>query len=189
MRARSPKPQARPFDAFGAVLVASCMSSLLLSLVLSQRAAAPGWLAALLFVLAMLLLLLYVRRSRRAAEPIIRPALFADMAFAIPNLMNALAHLAGFSILLLTPYYLVNVLKLSAMASGMVLALAYAGSLAGAPAAARLVPAVGRRAAAFLGVAIVGAGLLPLAFTTGATPLAVVALLLISSAALSTSST
>ena len=76
----SPKPQARPFDAFGAVLVASCMSSLLLSLVLSQRAAAPGWLAALLFVLAMLLLLLYVRRSRRAAEPIIRPALFADMA-------------------------------------------------------------------------------------------------------------
>lgn len=175
----SPKPTSRPFDAFGAVLLAACMSSLLLSLVLSQRVAVPGWLAALLLAVALTLLALYVRRSRQAAEPIIRPGLFADMAFAIPNIMNAFANLAGFSILLLTPYYLVNVLQLSPVTSGMVLAIAYGGSLAGAPAAARLVPLVGRRTTAFLGVALVGVGLLPLAFTTEATPLALVALLLV----------
>jgi len=175
----SPRPQARPFDGWGAILVASSMSTLLLSLVLSQRPAVPGWLALALLLLALLLGHGYVRRSRRVAEPILRPGLFADLSFTIPNLMNALANLAGFAILLLTPYYLVNVLKLSAAGSGLVLALAYAGSLCGAPLAARVVPRLGRRTTAFAGVALVGIGLLPLAFTTAATPVALVALLLL----------
>ena len=38
--------------------------------------------------------------------------------------MNWFASLAAFSILLLTPYYLVNVLKLSAVVSGLVLGIA-----------------------------------------------------------------
>jgi MFS family permease len=175
----SPRPQARPFDAWGGVLVAACMSSLLLSLVLSQRAAVPRWLAAAMLIVALSLLALYIRRSREVAEPIIRPGLFADLAFAVPNVMNVLANLAGFSILLLTPYYLANVLKLSPLVAGVVLALAFVGSLAGAPLATRLEPMLGRRTTAFLGVVLVGTGLLPLAFTGAATPIPVVALLLI----------
>jgi MFS family permease len=173
------RPPPRPFDAAGALLVASCMSALLLSLVLSQRPAVSGWLALALFIAALALLASYVRRAHRVAEPIIRPALFADIAFAIPNAMNVLANLAGFSILLLTPYYLVNVLKLSALQSGLVLALSFAGGLTGAPLSARLVPVLGRRTTAFLGIVVVGVGLLPLAFTDGTTPVAVVAGLLI----------
>jgi MFS family permease len=175
----APRPQARPFDAWGGIGLAACMSTLLLALVLSQRPAVPDWLPAVFFVVAMALLAGYVRRSRRVAEPIIRPALFADAAFAVPNIMNVLANLAGFSILLLTPYYLVNVLKLGALLGGMVLALAFVGSLAGAPLATRLEPRVGRRTTAFLGIALVGAGLLPLAFTGATTPVPVVALLLV----------
>ncbi len=175
----SPQPQSRPFDALGAALVASCMSSLLLSLVLSQRTAVPGWLAALLLAAALALLVTYVGRARHVDEPIIRPSLFADAAFTVPNVMNVMANIAGFSILLLTPYYLVNVLKLSAVLTGAVLALAFCGSLAGAPLAARLVPMLGRRATAFMGVVLVGAGLLPLAFTGDTTAVAVVGLLLL----------
>jgi MFS family permease len=175
----SPRPEPRPFDAPGAVLLAACMSALLLALVLSQRPAVPGVLPAVLFVAALALLYLYVTRTRAVAEPIIRPALFADAAFAVPNAMNALANLAGFAILLLTPYYLVNVLKLSALTSGLVLALAFSGGLAGAPLAALLVPRIGRRTTAFAGVALVGLGLLPLGFTTETTAVPVVALLLI----------
>jgi MFS family permease len=89
------------------------------------------------------------------------------------------ANLAGFSILLLTPYYLVNVLKLPAVLAGAVLALAFCGSLTGAPLAARIVPLVGRRLTAFAGVALVGGGLLPLAFTGATTPVAVVGSLLV----------
>ena len=53
------------------------------------------------------------------------------------------------AILLLTPYYLVNVLKLSAVASGLVLALSFVGSLIGAPLSARLVARIGQRPTAF----------------------------------------
>src|SRR4029450_7329326 len=132
----------RPFDAVGAVLLAVCMSTLLLSIVLSQRREAPALWALALLATSLAVLVVYVRRSRHVAEPILRPGLFADPAFAAPNVMSVLAHLAGFSILLLTPYYLVNVLKLSALMSGLVLALAFVGSLIGAPFAARLVRGV-----------------------------------------------
>jgi MFS family permease len=175
----SPKPDSRPFDAIGAVLLAACMSMLLLSLVLSQRREAPGVWVLGLFIAALAVLAAYVWRARRVPEPIIRPSLFADPAFVVPNVMNVLANLAGFSILLLTPYYLVNVLGLSAVATGIMLALAYAGSLTGAPLSAWLVARIGQRPTAFLGVALVGIGLLPLAFTGVATPVALVALLLI----------
>ena len=175
----SPKPDPRPFDAMGAVMLAVCMSTLLLSLVLSQRREAPTLAVLVLFIASLAVLFAYVRRARRVPEPIIRPALFADPAFAVPNVMNVLANLAGFSILLLTPYYLVNVLKLSALASGVVLALAFVGSLAGAPLSAWLVARIGQRPTAFAGVVLVGLGLLPLAFTGADTPVLLVALLLI----------
>jgi len=175
----SPRPDARPFDAFGALLLATCMSSLLLSLVLSQRREAPGLWVLALFAVSLSVLFAYVQRAKRVPEPIIRPALFADPAFTVPNVMNVLANLAGFSILLLTPYYLVNVLKLSALAAGVVLALAFAGSLTGAPLSAWLVRRIGQRPTAFAGVAVVGLGLLPLGFTGVDTPVALVALLLI----------
>jgi MFS family permease len=175
----APRPDARPFDAVGALLLAACMSMLLLSLVLSQRPEVPATWALGLFAAAVIALWAYIQRARHVPEPILRPGLFADPAFTIPNVLNALANLAGFSILLLTPYYLTDVLKLPAALSGFVLALAFAGSLTGAPLSARLAARVGHRATAFAGVAFVGLGLLPLAFTTAGTPLFVVALLLI----------
>jgi MFS family permease len=175
----SPRRDTRPFDAWGSLLLAACMSLLLLALVLSQRAEISLGLALAMLVLALGLLWLYVKRARTVAEPIIRPALFADPAFTVPNVMNVLANLAGFAILLLTPYYLVNILKLSALLSGLVLALAFAGALAGAPLAARLEPRFGRRPTAFAGVILVGLGLLPLAFTDAATLVPWVALFLI----------
>jgi len=175
----SPRPSPRPFDAIGGVLIAACMSTVLLSIVLSQRREAPTLWVLALFVVSVAILTVYVRRSRHVAEPIIRPGLFADPAFAVPNVMNVLANLAGFSILLLTPYYLVNVLKLSAVASGLVLALGFVGNLVGAPLSAWLVPRIGQRPTAFAGVAWVGLGLLPLAFTGIDTPVALVALLLL----------
>jgi Na+/melibiose symporter-like transporter len=147
--------------------------------VLSQRRDVPGIWAAALFAVALGVLFIYVRRANHVPEPIIRPGLFAETAFVVPNVMNVLANLAGFSILLLTPYYLVNVLKLSALMSGLVLALAFAGSLTGAPLSAFFVRRIGQRPTAFAGVALVGLGLLPLGFTGTETPIAAVALLLI----------
>jgi len=175
----SPRADARAFDFWGGVLVAASMSSFLAAVVLVQRPAVPGWIALGAFVVSLVLTCWYVRRSRDIEEPIIRPGLFADLAFTIPNVMNVLASLAAFSILLLTPYYLVNVLKFSAVWSGLALALAFSAALAGAPAAAWLVPRLGRRQTVFCGVAVVGLALIPLGLTGAATPFAVVGALLI----------
>ncbi len=175
----SPKAEQRPFDAPGALLLAATMSALLLSLVFSQRREIPGLWSLAFLVVALALLFLYVRRADRVAEPIIRPALFADARFAIPNVLNALASLAGFSILLLTPYYLANVLKLTPLGIGIVLAMTFGGGLMGAPLSAFLVKHIGQRPAVFAGVASVGLGLLPLAFTGIETPLLLVVALLV----------
>ncbi|MDO8973329.1 MFS transporter [Reyranella sp.] len=175
----SPKPDSRPFDALGAVLLAACMSTLLLSLTFSQRKEIPGPWALAMALVALALIVAYVRRANRVPEPIIRPSLFADPRFTIPNVLNALANLAGFAILLLTPYYLVNVLKLTPLGVGIVLAMAYGGSLMGAPLSAFLVRRIGQRPTVFAGIAGVGLGLLPLGFTGIDTPVLVVAALLV----------
>jgi MFS family permease len=173
-----PNVEARPFDFWGGVLVAAAMSSFLFALVLAQRPEVSSWLALAVFAVSLGLTRWYVARSRTVAEPIIRPTLFADPAFAIPNVMNALASLAAFAILLLTPYYLINVLQLPPTLSGLVLAAAYVAALAGAPVAAWLVPRIGRRQTVFAGVALIGLALIPLGLTDAGTPLALVALLL-----------
>lgn len=173
------RTQSRHFDLLGAILLAAAMGLLLLALVLSQRPAVSGWMALGLLAISLALLHRYVVRSLGSAEPIIRPELFADAAFTIPNVMNALANLAGFAILLLTPYYLMDVLHLSAMTSGLMLALAYAGTLAGAPLAARLVPWLGRRPTVFVGILIAGLVLLPLGLTGASASVPLVAFLLL----------
>jgi MFS family permease len=175
----SPHPESRQFDLLGAILLVASMGMLLLALVLSQRPSGSVWTTLGLFAAALAVLHRYVMRSLNSAEPIIRPELFADAAFAIPNVMNALANLAGFAILLLTPYYLMNVLHLSAVMSGLMLALAYTGALAGAPVAARLVPWLGRRPTAFAGIVLVGLGLLPLGLTGATAAVPTVAFLLV----------
>jgi MFS family permease len=173
-----PVPDVRPFDFWGGVLVAGAMSTFLAALVMAQRTEVSVWLALAMFVVSLELTRWYVRRSRTVHEPIIRPGLFANPAFAIPNIMNALASLAAFAILLLTPYYLVNVLKLSAVLTGAVLALAFAAALAGAPLAAWLVPRIGRRQTVFCGIVVVGLALIPLGLTDARAALPVVAVLL-----------
>ena len=85
------------------------MSTLLLALVLSQRLCRRGrrWLSP---IAAAIGIALFIRHENRFPEPILRPALFADLDFTIPNIVSVLVNLAGFTILLLTPYYLANML-------------------------------------------------------------------------------
>jgi len=150
----SPRPDNRPFDALGAGLLAFCMSTLLLALVFSQRATVPGLWAAALAIVALIGIAVFVRHENRFAEPILRPVLFVDMAFTVPNVLNVLANLAGFAILLLTPYYLVNVLGLSAAMGGLVLSLPFIGGVGSASLSTRIVATVGQRRAAFASIVI-----------------------------------
>ncbi len=159
-------PETRPFDGWGAVLLAFSMSTLLLALKVWPLAIAAA------FGIAA-----FIWRERRFAEPILRPALFADPAFTIPNVLSVLTNLASFAILLLTPYFLADILHLSALMIGLVMALGFVGGTAGAPLAARLVPRFGRRPTAFAGVVTVGASLMALGWTTTFAALALLLLI------------
>ena len=172
----APKPDARPFDGLGALLLAFSMSTLLLALALSQRAGVPGWMAATLVVAALAGVAAFIRRENSFPEPIIRPALFADAAFSVPNVLNVLANLAGFGILLLTPYYLVEVQGLSAFATGLVLMLTFSGGIASASFAPAIVRRIGQRPAAFTGIVVEILALLALGRGGADTPLLLVAL-------------
>ena len=174
----SPKPSNRPFDGVGAVLLAVWMSALLLSLVFVQRSGVPLWLPSSLLTIGAAGFFAFLRREASFAEPIIRPALFADPAFAVPNVMNVLANLAGFAILLLTPYYLLNTLGLSVLRGGLVLALELVGSIAGASLAARVVPLFGQRRVAFAGIVIEAVTLLGLGRSAADTPVTLVVVVL-----------
>jgi MFS family permease len=174
----APRPDPRRFDAWGGLLLAFSMSTLLLALVLSQRPV-PGWQPLAFAAAAAIGIALFIRHESGFPEPILRPALFADWDFAIPNVMSVLANLAGFTILLLTPYYLGNVLGLSAAGIGMMMALAFVGGTAGAPLAARFAPRLGRRPTAFAGITVMGASIAALGWTDAATPLVVLAALLL----------
>ena len=68
--------------------------------------------------------------------------------------MSVLVNLASFTILLLTPYYLGNILGMTAGGIGVMMALAFVGGTAGAPLAARLAPRIGRRPTAFAGIVV-----------------------------------
>lgn len=174
----APKPDRRSFDGFGAVLLAFSMSTLLLALVLSQRAV-PAWQPAILAGAATIGIALFIRHESRFPEPILRPALFADADFTIPNIVSVLVNLTSFAILLLTPYYLANTLGMTIAGIGVMMALAFVGGTAGAPLAARFVPHIGRRPTAFAGVVIMGLCIVALGQTDAGTPISALAALLL----------
>ncbi len=171
-----PKPERRDsrFDGWGALLLALWMSAALLAIAFTQRAG-TAVLAPMLLAVAVAGLMVFLWHERRFVEPIIRPALFADAAFAVPNAINLLANLATFVILLLTPYYLLNTLGLTVVAGGAILALQFVGAILGAWLAARLAPRFGRRRSAFAAVVVQGLALMALGSSAADTPLLLVA--------------
>jgi len=174
----APKPDRRPFDGVGALLLAFSMSTLLLGLVLSQRAV-PAWQPVAFALAAAIGITLFIRHENRFPEPILRPALFADLDFTIPNVVSVLVNLTSFAILLLTPYYLGNILGMTAGGIGLMTALAFVGGTAGAPLAARLAPRLGRRPTAFAGIVVMALCIVALGQTDAATPIPALGALLL----------
>jgi len=176
-----PMPARRePFDAAGAALLALTIGSLLLALNQARYLGEGGLLAPGLMVLAAAATWGFIWQSRRAARPVIALGVFRLPGFAALNAGMALAHMAGFAVLLFVPYYLAGVAGLATGLGGLVLATSAMGSMAASLAGGW---AMGRMRAATLvrlGVMLTGLGLGLMAFWGEATPLAglLVALLL-----------
>ena len=84
--------------------------------------------------------------------------MFRDFDFSLLNAGHAALSLAGFSVLLLAPFYLSRFGGLSAHAIGLMLAASPAGTVLAAPLAARLASRVPPRLLAVIGAAAMATG-------------------------------
>lgn len=130
--ARGPR---EPFDIAGGFLLALGLAFMLLTL---NRLRYPGPDIVLFAAIAAVGFLLFHRHETRTPKPIIDFCHFRQPGFAAINLSNALVNLAGFSIMLLAPFYLARLPDLSLPTAGLILATSPIGIVVAAPIAERL---------------------------------------------------
>jgi MFS family permease len=156
-------PDTRPakrekFDAAGGFLLVLAISAMLLALNQLQRVAESS----LLFALSALVCLVatggFIVQETRSFRPIIDLRLFRDLDFSLLNAGHAALNLAGFSVLLLVPFYLSRFGGLSAHATGLLLAASPAGTALAAPLAARLASRIPPRLLAVIGAGAMATG-------------------------------
>jgi len=155
----------RRFDSAGAALLAGWTGALMLAL------AAPARIGLAVALVAAVGLAVFIARERRLAEPILRPGLFRDPAFALLNVTGMAVNFAGFATFLLGPYFLVRIAGLSSQAAGLVLFFGPASAAVGSALAGRLVPRFGARRVCFAGAWTTVAGIGYAALWDGATPI------------------
>ena len=149
------RTQSERFDAAGGALLVLAISAMLLALNQLQYRALWSVLAALACVASTVG---FVAQERRTRRPIIDLRFFRDLDFSLLNAGHAALSLAGFSVLLLVPFYLSRFGGLTAYATGVLLACSPAGTAVAAPLAARLAAHVPPRLLALFGAAGMAVG-------------------------------
>jgi MFS family permease len=118
--------------------------------------------SSLLFTLSALVCLIatngFIVQEKRTLRPIIDLRFFRDLDFSLLNAGHAALSLAGFSVLLLVPFYLSRFGGLSAHATGLLLAASPTGTVLAAPLAARLASQISPRLLAVIGAGAMATG-------------------------------
>lgn len=136
------------FDMPGALLLVISMSGMLMAL---NQLKVLGWACAAAAVVTVAAASLFTLRQLRVRQPIIDVRYFRDLDFALVNVAHAALNVAGFSIMLLVPFYLDRLGGLSVPVGGIVLASSPLGIMLAAPLAGRLATRFPPRLLALLG--------------------------------------
>jgi hypothetical protein len=146
------------FDAMGGFLLVLAISAMLLALNQLQRLAETSLPFALSALVCLVATAGFIMQEKRSLRPIIDLRFFRDLDFSLLNAGHAALSLAGFSVLLLVPFYLSRFGGLSAHATGLLLAASPAGTVLAAPLAARLASRVPPRLLALIGAGAMATG-------------------------------
>jgi EmrB/QacA subfamily drug resistance transporter len=163
------KPGQR-FDTSGALSLTLTLAGLLLAF---NRAQHLGWLSLLPLLLcagAGSCLGFFLWHELHCAEPVIDLRLFRHGAFTIANVANILANVAGFTILLLVPYYLLNYQRIPAAAGGLLLAMGPLGSVLASPVSGVLLQRLPAHRLSLGGLLLMTIGLASISQWHGSTP-------------------
>jgi MFS family permease len=143
------------FDAAGGALLVFAISAMLLALNQLQHSALWSALAATAWLVATIA---FVAQERRTQQPIINLRFFRDLDFSLLNAGHTALNIAGFSVLLLVPFYLSRFGGLSAHETGLLLACSPTGTVIAAPLAARLATRMAPRLLAVVGASAMAVG-------------------------------
>jgi MFS family permease len=139
------------FDAAGGILLVLAISAMLLALnQLQHLGESIVWFTAAALV-CILAIAGFITQEKRTQRPIINLRFFRDFDFSLLNAGHAALSLAGFSVLLLVPFYLSRFGGLTAYSTGLLLACSPAGTALAAPLAARLAARMPPRLLAVIG--------------------------------------
>ncbi|MBN8897315.1 MAG: MFS transporter [Rhodospirillales bacterium] len=152
------------FDAIGAALLVCAVAALLLGL---NQLRADTIKAVGLGVVCLGAAIGFVRWERQCSAPVIDLDLFRDRDFTLVNLAHIALNLAGFSVMLLVPFYLDRFGGLGPTEMGLVLTASNLGLMAASPLAGRLAGRVTPRALAVAGAAAMGIGQVAIAWAGG----------------------
>jgi EmrB/QacA subfamily drug resistance transporter len=147
------------FDIAGAMLLASGLASLLLAVNALPRLRDGDMLAAILLPAACVALVAFVWWEMRTKQPVVQIGLFRHAPFAIVNGASCVLYLVTFSVMLISPYFLVQHTGLSLPRAGFVLASGFIAMAIASPFAGRIVARVGAARVAPVGALAIGAGL------------------------------
>ena len=139
------------FDAPGAALLIVAITGLLLTLNQLRTLEQSPWGCLIAGAVTILSVIGFIRRETSVAQPIIDLRFFRDRDFALVTAAHMLLNLAGFSIMLLVPFYLDRLGGLSIPAGGLVLASSPAGIMLAGPVAGRLARSIAPRRLALIG--------------------------------------
>ncbi|MDP6388560.1 MAG: MFS transporter [Alphaproteobacteria bacterium] len=168
-----PRPRAAGgFDLSGAILLVLSLSLLLLTVSQMRNPDVGATAVAGLVAGTIVAFALFVLRERSAAAPIIELGVFGNLDFALVNVANIAVNLAGFSVLLLVPYFLVRATGLPLSLGGMVLATSSLGMIVAALLGGHLAHRIGANRIAFAGATVIIVGLAAIGYWPAEAPVA-----------------
>lgn len=150
---------ARPLNATGALLLAAVMAAMLFAVNRLQVAASEPWIPAGLALLTAVLIAALLRHEGRSEAPILPLYLFRRANFSGVVIANVAVAFAGFSIMLIVPYFLSKLTALAVVEAGLVLASSPLGTVAASTVAGRMIERLGAQHTAALAAAATAAGL------------------------------
>jgi predicted MFS family arabinose efflux permease len=147
------------FDTLGAATLTTTIAGVLLALNYGNRFGWLSWPTLALGVGVCACLVVCIRHELRCPEPVIDLRLFQHPAFTIANIAYVLVNAAGFTVLLLVPYYLLTYYKASASWGGVLLAMSPFGTMLASPLGGWLLARLSSYLLSVCGIGLVAAGL------------------------------
>jgi len=185
LRIERPPAADKRFDFLGALLLAGALSLLLLTINQAQSSAFGLEVKLALAVATVVVFAGFIFQERRAEAPIIDLGAFRHIDLALVNLTNVAVNLAGFSVMLLVPYFLVMATDLPLAISGTVLAAGPLGMIVAAQVGGQLANRIGANRLGLCGAVLVGLGVLTISsWTEGQAPGFMIAVLVVHGAGL-----